>query len=84
MFPFTHRKQLHRYRNRQLFTEVCIKLLSNDETNYSDDADNKSSNVCLGKEITQLHHSLERKNGDEKQRDYLEIYITLIITVTLK
>lgn len=56
----THSKQLHRYRNRYFFTQICIELLSEDETDYSDNADHKNTNVCLWNEVTNFQHSLEK------------------------
>lgn len=58
---YTHSKQLHRYRNRYFFTQECIKLLNEDEADYSNDADHKRSNVCLWNEGAHLQHSLEKK-----------------------
>lgn len=55
----THTKQLHGYRNRYFLTQVCIQLLSKNETDNSDDADHKSADVCLRYEVTHLQHSLK-------------------------
>lgn len=62
----THTKQLHRYRNRYFFTQVCIQLLSENETDNSDDADHKRADVCLRYEVTHLQHSLEEEQDPNR------------------
>lgn len=62
----THTKQLHRYRNRYFFTQVCIQLLSKNETDNRDDADHKRTYVGLRYEVTHLHNSLEEEQNPKR------------------
>lgn len=62
---YTHSKQLHWYRNRYFFTQVCIQLLSQDEADYGDDADHKSTNVGLWDEVAHLRYSLAKRQEKE-------------------
>lgn len=66
----THTKQLHRYRNRYFFTQVCIQLLSENETDNRNDADHKSADVCLRYEVTHLQHSLEEEQDPNRRMTF--------------
>lgn len=66
----THGEQLHRYGNRYFFAQARVQLLSENETDDSNDADHKGADVCLRYEVTHLQHGLAEEEDPNRSMDF--------------
>lgn len=66
----THGEQLHGYGNGYFFTQARVQLLSENETDDSNDADHKGADVCLRYEVTHLQHGLAEEEDPNRSMDF--------------